>query len=180
MTPDTPARLWKMRAAFVLLTLAILFANLLPLKTSAPTHWAGLDLLLVFAMAWSVRRPDYVPIVILALLFLLADFLLQRPPGLWALLTLMACERLRGQAHILRDAGAATEYLNVSALIIGVYLLNRLILGLVIVDLPPLGLYLLQMIATLAAYPFAVFLTHVLMGVRKLAPSDGRIGGTGT
>lgn len=179
MTPDTPARLWKMRAAFGLLTLCILFVHLLPLKTSAPTQWAGLDLLMVFAMAWSVRRPDYVPLLMLALLFLLADLLLQRPPGLWAALMLMACERLRGQAHILRDAGAATEYLNVSALIVGIYLLNRLVLGLVIVDLPPLGLYLLQMIATLAAYPFAVFITHALMGVRKLAPSDGRIGGPG-
>lgn len=127
---------------------------------------------MVFAMAWSVRRPDYVPALLLALLFLLADLLLQRPPGVWALLMLLACERLKSQAFTLRDAGLPTEYIKVSVLIVGVYVLDRVVLALTLVDLPSLGLYLLQMVATLVAYPFAVVITHSLMGVRKSAPSD--------
>ena len=175
MTSEGPSRIWLMRAGFALLTLVILFGQLLPIETQTPTVWAGVDLLMVFAMAWSVRRPDFVPVILLAVLFLLADLLLQRPPGLWALLMLLACERLKSQAFTLRDAGLPTEYIKVSVLIVGVYVLNRVILGIALVDLPSLGLYLLQMIATLVAYPVAVIVTHVFMGVRKSAPSD--IGG---
>jgi rod shape-determining protein MreD len=127
-----------------------------------------------------VRRPDYVPTLLLAALFLLADLLLQRPPGLWALLMLLACERLKSQALTVRDAGVPTEFLTVTVLITGVYLINRLVLGTLLIDLPSLGLYLLQMIATLAAYPVAVFITHVVLGVRKVAASDIGSGGIGS
>ena len=172
MTGETPARLWLMRAAFVALALVILFANLLPIETAAPQGWAGADLVMIFAMAWSLRRPDYVPALLLACVFLLSDLLLQRPPGLWAMLMLLACERLKAQAHTLRDAGPPAEYLSVGVLIILIYLANRLILSLMLIDLPSLGLYLLQMIVTMLAYPLAVFVTHVFMGVRKVAPSE--------
>ena len=179
MMPDTATRLWTMRLAFVGLALLILFANLLPVETAAPRGWAGLDVLMVFAMAWCVRRPEYVPAALLAGVFLLADLLLQRPPGLWALLMLLACERLKSQSITLRDAGFPTEFLTVGAMIIGIYLVNRLVLAILIVDLPPLGLYLLQMVVTLAAYPLAALVTHVFMGVRKLGAGDVGSGGLG-
>lgn len=172
MTGDTTARLWFMRLGFCALALMILFANMLPIKTSVSSGWPGIDALMVLSMAWAVRRPDYVPALGLAAVFLLADLLLQRPPGLWAVLMLLACERLKAQAHILRDASVATEYLTVGALIVLIYVANRLILGLTLVDLPSLGLYLLQMIMTLFAYPVAVFVTHVFLGVRKMAASE--------
>ena len=109
----SPARLWLMRSAFVALALVILFFNLLPIDTQPVTLFTpdlfppladinpaearlrdlldqgsnrfliGPDLLIAFAFAWSLRRPEYVPSLLLALLFLLADLLLQRPPGLW-------------------------------------------------------------------------------------------------
>lgn len=177
--PDTPSQLWGMRAAFLVLGLLILFANLLPVETAAPRGWAGLDLLMVFAMAWSVRRPEYVPVLLLALLFLLADLLLQRPPGLWAVLMLLACERLKSQSLILRDAGFPTEFLTVGVMILGIYVLNRVILAVLLIDLPPLGLYLLQMVTTLAAFPLAVLVTHVFFGVRKVSARDVGAGGLG-
>ena len=72
MSAETPSGIWIKRASFAALTLIILFAHLIPLETAAPSGWAGVDLLMVFALAWSVRRPDYVPVVLLAILFLLA------------------------------------------------------------------------------------------------------------
>lgn len=179
MTPDTSTQLWVMRAAFFGLALVILFTNLLPIKTSAPQAWAGVDLLMAFAMAWSVRRPEYLPVFMMAVIFLLADLLLQRPPGLWAVLMLLACERLKSQSLTLRDAGFPTECLTVGAMIVGIYLGNRVILAILLIDLPPLGLYLLQMIVTLAVYPLTVFVTHVFMGVRKVSAGDVGAGGLG-
>jgi rod shape-determining protein MreD len=134
---------------------------------------------MVFSMAWAVRRPEYVPVLLMAVIFLLADLLLQRPPGLWAVLMLLACERLKSQSLSLRDAGFPTECVTIGAMIVGIYILNRVILAVLLIDLPPLGLYLLQMVTTLFAYPLAVLVTHVFFGVRKVSAGDVGAGGLG-
>ncbi|MEO0503273.1 MAG: rod shape-determining protein MreD, partial [Pseudomonadota bacterium] len=90
MSELPPSRLWTMRIAFTARVMVILFFHMLPLQT-ATGGWIWPDFILAFALAWSVRRPDYVPLALLAGLFLLADLLLQRPPGLWAALALVAC-----------------------------------------------------------------------------------------
>ncbi len=170
-------RIWLMRTAFAMLVLFILFVHLLPLQTKPPVHFAPPDMLMLFAFAWSVRRPELVPSLLLATLFLLADLLLQRPPGLWALLLLLASERLKTQSLSLRDAGFFTECLSVGAMILSVFVGYRVILALLIVDLPPLGIWIVHAVMTLLFYPFAVFVTHWVMGVRKSAPGDLGPGG---
>jgi rod shape-determining protein MreD len=65
MTDLSRSRLWVMRLSFVALALVILFFHLLPLETT-PRPWAGPDLLLGFACAWGLRRPEYVPALFLA------------------------------------------------------------------------------------------------------------------
>ncbi len=102
MNELSPFRLWLMRAAFLLLVVAVLFFHLLPLETS-PRRWAAPDLILGFACAWCLRRPEYVPAVSLAALFLLTDLLFQRPPGLWATLALIGCEYLKTSGRSLRE-----------------------------------------------------------------------------
>lgn len=176
MTDLTPSRLWAMRAAFALLILTILFFHLLPLQT-ATGGWIWPDLILAFALAWSVRRPEYVPAVLLAGAFLLADLLLQRPPGLWALLALIACEQVKLQSRSLRDASLATELASVTAWIIGIGIGYRIILAILLVEMPPIGPALIQITVTVLAYPLVMGVTHTLMGVRKAAPND--IGGKG-
>lgn len=171
MNELSASRLWMMRAAFALVVISILFFHLLPLQTAA----GGLiwpDLILAFALAWSVRRPQYVPAVLLAALFLLADLLLQRPPGLWAALALIACERIKQQSRMLRDASLATELASVAAWIIGIGLAYRIILALLFVDMPPVGPALIQIAVTVAAYPLVIGFTHAIMGVRKATPND--------
>lgn len=171
MNDLSQTRLWLMRGGFLLLTLVILFFHLLPLETT-PRRWAGPDLLLCFALAWSMRRPEYVPAPALAAAFLLADLLLQRPPGLWALLALIGCENLKSRARSLRDANFLVEWLTVGLIVIAIGFANRLILGLVLVDLPRLTLTLTEMGMTVLCYPLVVAVTHFLMGVRKAAAGE--------
>jgi rod shape-determining protein MreD len=171
MNDLSQTRLWLMRGSFMLLTVLILFFQLLPLETT-PRIWAGPDLLLCFAMAWSMRRPEYVPPLALALAFLLADLLLQRPPGLWAMFALMACENLKSRGRSLRDANFAAEWITVGLIIMVITVFERLVLGLVLVDLPLLTLTLSELGMTLLFYPLVVAITHFLMGVRKTAPGD--------
>ncbi|WP_299609367.1 rod shape-determining protein MreD [uncultured Tateyamaria sp.] len=165
------SRMWTMRISFVALVLAILFFHLLPLQTAT----GGLiwpDLILTFAIAWSVRRPEYVPAVLLALTFLMADLLLQRPPGLWALLALIACEQMKKQSRSLRDASLATELVSAVLWIVGVGIAYRLILAIMLVEVPQLGPALIQIVVTAIAYPLVVAITHAFMGVRKPGPGD--------
>lgn len=198
----SPARLWLMRSAFVALALVILFFNLLPIDTQPVTLFTpdlfppladidpaearlrdlldqgsnrfliGPDLLIAFAFAWSLRRPEYVPSLLLALLFLLADLLLQRPPGLWAVLALLACENLKGRSRSLRDATFGAEWIAVAVLLTVILITNRIVLSVILVAPPQLRLSLLELGMTILVYPAVVFVTHSLMGVRRAAPGE--------
>lgn len=176
MSEHAPSRLWTMRIGFALLVLTILFFHLLPLQTAAEgLIWP--DLVLCFALAWSVRRPEYVPALLLAAMFLLSDLLLQRPPGLWAVLALVACEQVKAQSRGLRDATLFAEIVSVAMWIVGITLAYRVIHAVLLIDAPALGPLLIQVIATVIAYPLVVAVTHGVLGVRKAAPDE--LGGKG-
>lgn len=162
-------RLWSMRAAFVGVALLILLFDLLPLQT-LPRGWAGPDLLFCLAMAWSVRRPNYVPTPLLGAVFLLADLLLSRPPGLAAALMLLACFDLRTRMRRLRDSGFAAEWVRATFLIVSVAVAYRIVLALLLVPVPPLALSAFQTVATALCYPLAVGLSVMVFGVRVSAP----------
>ncbi|KIN74852.1 hypothetical protein [Sulfitobacter guttiformis] len=198
----SPLRLWTMRIAFVAVALVILFFHLLPIDTQPVSLFTpdllpplatidpaearlrelldqgsnrilvGPDLLIAFAFAWSLRRPEYVPSLLLALLFLLSDLLLQRPPGLWALLALLACENLKGRSRTLRDATFGAEWIAVAVLLTGILIANRVVLSLMLVPPPHLRLGLLELGITILVYPVVVFVTRSLMGVRRAAPGE--------
>jgi rod shape-determining protein MreD len=48
----------------------------------------------------------------------------------------------------------------------------RIALSVLMVDQAPLGLSLMQLLATLLVYPLVALLSHGLLGVRKRAPGD--------
>ena len=163
--------IWWKRGLYLLLALAILFWNLLPLSTLPPS-WAGPDLLIALTFAWALRRPEFVPVLLIAFVAFLADLLLQRPPGLMAFLVVLGAEQLKTRAIGLRDASFAGEWAAAGLVVIAVFLLNRVTLALFVVDQAPLGLMLIQMIATILIYPVVVLISHLFRGVRKLAPGD--------
>ncbi|MFW8636508.1 rod shape-determining protein MreD [Cribrihabitans pelagius] len=171
MANPAPARIWAMRAAFPGLALVILFFHLLPLDTE-PRRWAPPDFLLALAMAWSLRRPDYVPALSIALVMLLADLLFQRPPGLLALLAVLGCELLKARAAPQREATFAGEWLAVALVLIGIATLERLTLALFGVPRAPVSLSVIQTVMTILAYPAVVWFSQSLMGVRKLSPAE--------
>ncbi len=169
MADLTRSRLWLMRAAYLLLCFVVIFAHLLPLDT-VPRGWAAPDYLIAFTFAWGLRRPDYVPILSIAAVFLVADLLFQRPPGLIAALVVVGTEYLRIRFAGLRDASFAGEWLAVCVMTAAITLGNRLILSLVASDLAPLGPTMMQMVLTMLFYPIAVVATQWIMGVRKPDP----------
>lgn len=198
----SPARLLLMRSLFVALAFLILFFHLLPIDTQPVSLFTpelspplaaidpaearlralldqgtqrmlvGPDFLIAFAFAWALRRPEYVPTLILAVIFLLSDLLLQRPPGLWAAAALLACESLKGRSRTLRDATFGAEWIAVAVMLTSILLINRIVLSLVLVQPPPLRLSLLELGITILIYPVVVFITRSVMGVRRAAPGE--------
>ena len=172
MAERSDAHTWVMRLAFVGLALLVIFFHLIPLDT-VPRRWAPPDVIMAFAFAWALRRPDYVPPLLLGSVMLLADLLFQRPPGLLALLVVLGAEYLKYRTAGLAEASFLGEWMALAIVVTGVTLANRLMLGMLLVPLPALGLALIQMVLTIAVYPLVVLVTQLVLGVRRPAPGDG-------
>lgn len=171
MAEATQAGRWTYRGVFIALAALVVFAKLLPLHPG-PGRFPGPDILILMACAWIVRRPDYLPVFLVALVFLIADMLFMRPPGLWAALAVVGLEALRRRSVVLRDSGFLTEWLTVAAIVTGMFLANALILTVFVVDQPGLGLTLIRLITTLLVYPIVVVLAARAVGLRKIAPGE--------
>ncbi len=171
MAEPTHAGRWTYRGVFLALSALVIFAKLLPLHPG-PGKFPGPDLLVLMACAWVVRRPDYLPVVLVVFVFLMADLLFMRPPGLWAALTVIGLEALRRRSVVLRDSGFLTEWLTVSVVITSMVLANAMVLTVFVVDQPGLGLTLIRLITTLLVYPIVVVLAARAVGIRKIAPGE--------
>lgn len=135
--------------------------------------WPAPDLMLALTLAWVVRRPDLLPAPLIAGYVFLEDILLMRPPGLWALLVLATTEFLRRRNPTLRGLVFWLEYALIAALMLGLFTVNRLVLGIVMVPQPPLGLSLAQIVGTVLLYPVVVAALHFGLGLRK--PATGEV-----
>jgi rod shape-determining protein MreD len=165
------SHIWIMRLWFVMLALVILFFHLLPLET-LPRRWAPPDLLIALVFAWSMRRPDFVPALSIAAIMLLADLMLQRPPGLLAVLVVLGSEHLKNRSSGAGETGFVGEWITVCLVILVVTVLYRLTLTITLVQQAQPSLTLIQMLLTMAAYPVVALVTQSLMGVRRLSPGD--------
>ena len=164
-------RLWGMRALFVLVTLLVLFFHLLPLDP-APSRWAGPDVLVAMVFAWAVRRPEYVPILLVAGVMLLADLMLQRPPGLWSVLVVCAAEWLKSRERRQRETTFVLEWLTFAGTLIVITILYRTVMMILILAPGTLMLSLVQVMMTIFVYPAVVGVSYFLFGVRKSAPGE--------
>ncbi len=167
---------WIKRGVFLGVAFLIIVADLVPLDMR-PDAWAAPDLLLLAALAWVVRKPNYAPVLVIAAVFLLADLLFLRPPGLWAALVVILSETIRRQNREFRDMPLLVEWGTIAAGIVAITLINRLVLAIVVSPQAPLGLTLIEMIATILAYPVVVLVAHFIFGVSRVAP--GEVGSKG-
>ncbi|WP_347310841.1 rod shape-determining protein MreD [Defluviimonas sp. SAOS-178_SWC] len=159
------------RLLFVGLAALILFIRILPLN-AVPVRFPGPDLILCLTLVWVLRRPDYVPALLIAGVLLLDDILAMRPPGLWTLIVLLGTEYLRSREATLRGIPFALEWLIVGALIAAMTVVNGLVLALFLVPQAGTGLIALQMLATIVVYPLVVLATLFVFRLRKAAPGE--------
>ncbi len=171
MAENSPARLWTMRATYLGLALMIFFVHLLPMQIM-PQRLAGPDVLTALTFAWALRRPDYVPMISIAAVMLTADLLFHRPPGLWAVLVLLATEWLKPRGRQVRENTFAAEWLTAAMALLFITLIYRLVLALLIVTPGMLSLWLMQYGMTVVAYPLVAGISYLALGVRRSTPGE--------
>lgn len=164
--------IWLHRLIFLGVAALMTFVRLLPLDTTAG-HVPGPDLLLCLTFAWMVRRPEYLPALMIALVVLTEDFLLMRPPGLWAAMVLIGAEFIRARAALTRELNFGVEWLLVSGVMLGVFLLYRLILAVAFVQQVSIGIALVQILWSMVAYPVVVAVSRYGLDLHK--PAMGEI-----
>lgn len=149
-----------------------LFLRILPIDLS-PLGVPGPDLILALTMAWVLRRPSHLPVLAIALVWLVEDLLLLRPPGLWALMVVAGTELLRARHAVVREITFLLEWAMVAGVLTAMALGYRLVLAIVMVPQDPLDLSLLKLAFTVASYPAMVFVLHFVLRVRK--PATGEV-----
>ena len=166
-----PAGHWPYRLLFLALAALSLFVRLLPLG-NVPSVWPGIDLLLCLTFAWVLRRPDYVPALLILLVFLVEDMLTLRPPGLWAAIVVLGTEFLRNREPLTRELPFALEWAMVAAVALGMMLVNRMVLAITVTPQPGFATSFLQSVLTILAYPAIVGFSRLLFGLRKSATGE--------
>ena len=176
MADRRPSTLWLYRGLFVALSLVLLFLRLLPLGSLAG-KWPGPDILLCLIFAWTMRRPDYLPLALIAVVVLVEDLILMRPPGLWTGLVILASEFVRSRAALTRELNFGVEWLLVAGLMIGLLLAYRLIFAMVLLPQPAFGFAVVQTLWSILCYPAVVAVTRFALDLRK--PAMGEVDGYG-
>jgi rod shape-determining protein MreD len=159
------------RLLFLALALVVLFLRLLPISPGT-VGWPGPDLTLAMIFAWLLRRPEFVPALLIVGVVFLEDLMIQRPPGLWAVLVLLGTEFLRNREAGLRDLPFVLEWLIIGMIVFVITMANWLILAALLVPQTTLGLSLLQCLATLVVYPIVVAASNFIFGIRRAAPGE--------
>lgn len=187
--PRTATR-WAFQVLYLGLVALILFFRLLPLSMVpdvwplpaamvailpdwlSPNDWPGPDLLLGLTVVWVLRRPDFMPVLAVAAVFLLDDLLTMRPPGLWALIVLIGTEFLRKRETATRDLPFGWEWLMASAVMGAMVLAYRFAQALFMIPQVSFGPVLLQLLATVAIYPVLAIALQLTFGLRRAAPGE--------
>ncbi len=154
------------RAMFLAIAGLVIFVRLLPVDIGG-SHIPTPDIVLLLIFAWVVRRPDYVPVAMLAGLALFADVVFVRPLGLWALLTVLGSEVLRRRSRGPAVLSFPLEWLLVAATLLAMCLAQIVILGIALVPQPPIGAQALHFLVSVLAYPLVAAATIYGSGVRR-------------
>lgn len=161
---------------YIALACALVLTRLVPLSTGA-SGWPGPDLLMCLTIAWVLRRPDLLPVGVVAGVALLADLLLQRPPGLWAGLVVLGTEYARGRSLPGQEPSFSGEIALFAVLFTAMIGAQWLVLAVFMVPQPALLAMLAQVPLTVLAYPLVVLLLSHGLGIRRVAEGGRGLSG---
>ena len=168
--------IWLHRMMFVALAIGLLFLRLLPIGVGG-NGFPGPDILLCLIFCWTIRRPDYLPILLVAVVVLVEDMIVVRPPGLWTAIVVISTEFIRARTGLTRELNFSVEWLLVAAVMVAAFLANRLVLAAAFIPQPGFGFAMVQVIWSIVCYPAIVGLSWLALDIRK--PAMGEVDAKG-
>lgn len=154
---------------FLGLSALILFTRMLPLDVGTG-GFPPPDLILGFAFAWTVRRPDYLPILLVAAVQLISDMLTMGPPGVAPIFAILGLIALRSRRALLAEQGFAVEWGSVAVIMAFMLLGERVLLGIFFVQQVNFGLAAMGLLVTIAFYPVVVMISTLGFMIEWLKP----------
>jgi len=139
--------------------------RLIPMGNSAEAM-ASPDLLYLMIVAWIVRRPRTAPVWAVVALAVLADALMMRPLGLWALCLLFGAEFTRAYVRAFREQPFLLEWMNVALMFAAMLILQNLLMLVTFLEAFDLGAVFGHWLITVASYPVVVALMHWVLRIR--------------
>ena len=171
MADSLSANRWVYGPAYFGLMSLLMLWHILPIQVG-PRGYPGPDMMICITFAWVLRRPQYLPTLLIAGVFLITDMLFMRPPGLWTAMVVLGIEFLRARETTSRELPFPAEWAMVAAVLVMMTVANRLVLSAAMVQQAGFGLTVLQLIATVLAYPIIVLLSRLLFDIRKMTPGE--------
>jgi len=165
------AQIWLGRLFYLGSMLVLIFLSLVPVGFQ-PSRGAGPDLAFGLTAAVMFRRPDMLPVLLVAGIFLLMDMLGQRPPGLWAAIMVLAFEFTRLQEYRFRELSFLLEWMFVGAILLIALLAERVVLMLSMVPQVGFAQVALNYLISVVFYPLVVGFCVFVLRIRKLSPQE--------
>ena len=132
--------------------LLIIFFQILPLQTT-PQSWSGPNILLVFFAALVIKRPEFTSSLLIAVVFLIEDFFLMRPPGLMSSLTVLGLYILKTKFQNQEETSLVFVWGNVAICLTLILLICYFVSKLLFIPSAGLRLTIMEITLTLAIYP---------------------------
>ncbi len=154
------------RLIFVGLCAVVILFHTLPLPDNA-SRWPPPDFIMALAFAWTLRRPEVMSPLMVGGMVLLADLLLMRPPGLWALLVVLGCVYLNIRQKDLSQVMFGIDWAYAGGVMVAVYAAYFLLQFPLFLPTMSAGTLALQALFTILIYPLVAFVSVRIFGISK-------------
>ncbi len=171
MDDTSPFQLWMYRTAFLGIGMAFILWSIIPFDLSAGALPVP-NIFFCITMSYVVRRPEYVPVWAVFIVFFLWDVLTQAPLGLCTLLVVMGTEVVRGNIQAFREYNFGLGWLWISAIFVAITATEQILLALTLSDTPRLFGQVLLILFTVAAYPVTVGVMKFGFGITRPQPGE--------
>lgn len=157
---------------FLTAALIVIGIRLVPMG-HAVSAWASPDLLYLLFVYWLIRRPRSAPVLAVVFLALLADALMMRPMGLWAVCLLVGTEFVRAYVRAFREQPFLLEWLNISLLFAALLAAQNVLLLLTFSQPFALGTLFSHFLMTVAFYPIVYGVFGGIFRIHAPVAQDG-------
>lgn len=158
-------RHWLDMALFVLVGFVAIGLAIIPMGLAANSV-ASPDIMFAVFVAWVIRQPSTAPVILIVFLAVLADALMMRPIGLWAMMLLIGTEALRLTERPFREIPFLLEWLYVGVLFVLLSVLQNLILFVSFSTMYAFADVFGHVVRTIAIYPLVVAVLHWGLRIR--------------